>query len=65
MVPAFSNDARKAKTYLEDASMFVCSATGAGAFFSPEDAAMAMAAVERIVPRALRNPSALGKSEPR
>jgi hypothetical protein len=33
--------------------MFFCSATGAGAFFSPDVAATAIAAVERIVPRAL------------
>lgn len=33
--------------------MFFCSATGAGASLLPPEVAMAMAAVERIVPRAL------------
>lgn len=47
------HDTRTPNTHLELASMLLCSCTGAGAFFSPEVAAMAIAAVERIVPRAL------------
>ena len=41
-------------THLEPVSMFFCSATGAGASLLPPPETMAMAAVERIVPRALQ-----------
>jgi hypothetical protein len=44
---------RAGLTHLEPVSMFFCSATGAGASLLPPLVAIAMAAVEMIVPRAL------------